>query len=929
MIPKPDFCKKCPINHCTVGYAPLKLRPGNTLVVGEANGKEEVKTGEGFSGGAGMWLKNLFKTSGQSWNNISTLNVIGCQPPDNVWPGDQDWRHTTHEAAVAAVEYCKEHHMWPGIRQANRSRIIACGAKALEALTGKVGINRWRGSALPLIGGSKPQVMPTIHPAALMRQAKLLAVVAGDLKKPLALPPENYNLAPTLEDVRLFDATTFAFDLEWDALGNPTHCGLSDKFYWAMVVPFKQPYLQELRRIFENAKVLIGHNIIHADLPYIEKMKWNFDLSKIEIQDTMLKQHLVQPDFPHSLAFVASVFTDKVFWKGHGWEVEDADGEVTPGGQQWRTWDKPEGIARELGGYKGCLSPSEAFSLYNARDTDAEFQINTPLDHQLLKYGVGHVYRHVSLPVAFICRSIGERGLKIDTSQLGQIRKEVDATIEALEDKLPAGLRPFDQPVSCNVPAPEGTFRRIRKVCGHTARRSRRARSTVPQQSGTVVDQVPVGLQPPFIHIFTAPGSVPCPTCGNTLSSGKMVPAKVIKGTKLKRVVPYNSPQAIQKYVDGLALPEVLNSKTKRKTTGKRARKIWAKDHPEFATLGALKEQVTLKTNFAKDSLLTEPRMMFNLKVTGTSEGRLSSVGQRKGVDLNIQNQPASFRKIYVPDKPGWSFINLDIVQGENWLTAWIAKDWNRWERLQQPGYDEHAELASRIFNKSVTKEATKASHWKKLHRDWTDKQCEAEALHFDALRQIGKKIGHGRNYGMGVKKQLEELVQAGYEMYTEADVKEFIAIWRSMNARTSEWQGETIALASQQGYLRNAFGRARWFTSRSIATECLAFLPASTLADTVLRMMIAHYPDNPLIYPSIVANNLEVYEPLVPEWVMSIQVHDSLVHQGPDEGWREQASRSKRIMEQPWKELDGFHFLVEAKYSPKSWGEVKTVTIN
>jgi uracil-DNA glycosylase family 4 len=888
MVRKPDFCRACPINHLTGdAYVPLKLVNGESIVVGEAAGEEEAKNGVGFCGGAGQWLRNLTRKAGVDFERLSLLNVIGCRPPGNVFPGDQKWTQTSKEVARAGVEYCKAQHMWPALKKAQKKKIFAIGAHALEALTTRSGIHTWRGSPLPCKDGSSSVVLPTIHPAALMRQAKLASVVVGDFKKSPRVPPERYNLFPSLEEVRAFKSPTFAFDFEWDSSGNITLCGLSDKFYSAIVVPFTGEYIYILKGIFEQAQGLIGHNIINADMAWFERLGWKLR-DDVVIHDTMLKQHLVQPDFPHDLGFVASVFTNKVFWKGKGWEEEDESGDIQPGGQQWRTWDRPQAIPRELGGYGGCKTANEAFRLYNARDTDAEYQINLPLGTKLRQYELENTYWNVSVPVAYICRDLGEAGFKIDTSRLGEVRGEIDKKIQDLESQLPEALKPRSEMVSCNNPAPPGTFRPKVKTCRGA---KSKGLSQIPQYH-------------PSVEItFTSMEDRECPTCGRLISPGKMVPAKILKGTKESIITPYNSPQQIQEYVKQLKLGEVRDSKTGNPTTGKRARKIWAKEHPEFILLGALKEQITLRNNFAKDSLLGQERMYFNLKVHGTSEGRLSSSGRRRGIDLNIQNQPEEFRIIYVPDQPGWGILNLDICQGENMLTTWIAQDWERWERINTQGYDEHCDLASRIFARAITKS--------KEDKPWRD---------------IGKKINHGRNYGMGVKKQLDSLIEEGFDSFTQADVKEFIEIWRTMNPRTAQWQGEVIQTVERQGWLRNAFGRRRWFSSRSAATEGLAFLPASTLADMVLRMMIAHYPSR--FQKNIEALHLKVYQEIVGDWRMATQVHDSLVFMGPHQGYKDQAERSKMIMEQSWEELDNFRFKVDAKYSQVSWGDVKEIKI-
>jgi hypothetical protein len=739
-----------------------------------------------------------------------------------------------------------------------------------------------------------------------MRSAKLTSVVVGDLRKRLQLVPEKHILAPTLAQVRNFNARRFAFDLEWDRNGI-TLCGIADNPHTTLVIPFQGEYIPELQRIFSRAEALIGHNIIGADMPWLRKLGWTLP-PHTAIQDTMLKQHLVQPDYPHGLDFVSSIFTQRVFWKGKRWEEMDGEGaeevavpeEYTTSGQQWRTWESPNAIPRSLGGFGGCHSAQEAFALYNARDTSAEREIDVPLSSLLSRHGLTRVYENVSRPAGIICQRLGEAGVRIDSSRIASIRNHVEEEIGLLETRLPEGLAPYVETVGCNIPAPPNTYRPATRKC-----------------KGRKKD----GTSHPSVDIeFTQPHStLPCPACNTPITCGDLHLVKILRGTREERVTPYTSATQIAEYVSTQHLQPILNRKTNASTTGVKARNIWAKSHVEFAIVNQLRKHTTIRNNFAKDSLLNEDRMYFNLKVHGTSEGRLSSSGQRKGVDLNIQNQPAIFRDVYVPDYPEWGFINGDLAQGENWLTAWIAHDWPRWERLQDPTYCEHSSMASAIFNRVVTKESTKATYWAKLHPEWTKELCASTALEYDTLRQIAKKINHGRNYGMGYIKQQEELAALGYDQFTAADVKEFIAIWKKENARTAEWQDEVIGTVEKLGYLRNDFGRIRWFSSRSAATEALAFLPASTLADCVLRMMIAHYPEE--FQRELDAEEVDVYSPIIHGWKMSIQVHDSLVLQGPWEGADAQQERSHAIMTQRWKALGGFAFRDDWKRSNDSWG--------
>lgn len=898
---KPSYCQSCPINHVTGSeYVPLHVGSNNILFVGEAPGEDEIRSGKPFTGGSGSWLRSLCSVAKVDLANASLTNTLGCKLPNNIYPTDVKWNFTDKSSARQAVDYCSRHHLWPAINKANKPKIYALGGQALSALTNRNSISVWRGSPLALRGETKPRVIPTLHPAYLMRQAKLFSVVIGDLRKNLTLPPENYNLWPTLDEVEQFKSTVFAFDFEWDYQGNITLCGLTDRYYNAICVPFEGEYINILRRIFENATELIGHNIINADMAHIDKLGW--DISKAKISDTMLKQHLIQPDYKHDLGFVASVFTNKVFWKGKGQESEDDDGEIIPSNIQWKTWDKPWAIPREFGGYGGCQNSEEAWRLYNARDTDGEYQINVPIDRKLKQYGMESTYENVSVPIAFLCRDMGNHGFKIDNTKLYKVRELLDRDITLLESQLPVGLAKYEETVSCNLPAPEGTYKPKSKKCKGS------------KKLGTSHETLEV--------VFNHPGTINCPSCGLEINSGNVTELKIVKGTRQEIIVPYNSPKQIQEYTSKLKLKTILDSKTGNATTGKKARSQWSTaGHSEFVTLGALKDKITLRNNFAKDKLLGESRMYFNLRVHGTSEGRLAASGQRKGIDLNIHNQPKEFRCIYIPDEPNWGILDLDIVQGENMLTTWLAKDWERWERINSPGYDEHADLASKIFNEVITKAKTSSTYWQKEHPDWTSDACEAKALHYDTLRSIGKKINHGRNYGMGARKQREELLTLGYD-YTEKDVKEAIELWKKLNPGTAKWQNVTIETATKQGYLVNPFGRKRWFQSRDLGTKALAFLPASTLADMVLRMMIAHYPNIDRFSKAIWNLKLDTAIELVDGWRMVTQVHDSIVLMGPQATHLEQASRSAKIMSMPWVELDGFSFKVDTKYSTTSWGE-------
>lgn len=888
---KPDICRACPMYGVGEGFIPL-TGTGTTLLVGKMPDEHDIRAGRALSGPKGSLINNLLRSAGTSREAVSTINVVSCRPPRDIWPTDYTFGALPRNEAFGALAYCHEHHLRPAIDGGNWSKIITLGDEALEAITPRKGSSVWRGSPLPLKwDNSRLRVVPTMDPMDLVKEFKMVNAVVQDLKKHTHAVPENYDLFATPATLERFDSKVVAFDFEWDHNQDITICGLSGRFYEAYVADWKHN-VHEFKRIFTEATDLIGHNIIGADTTYFEKFGWNI---KARLHDTMVKQHLIQPDMKHGLGFVASVFTNKMFWKGKGIEQEDNDGKVIETKYQWRTWNTSEAIPRELGGYGGCISDDEAYRLYNARDTDGSFQINTHLDALLDRWGLTSIYWNVAVPISYICRDISAAGLRIDGSKIAAIREELGNEVIQLERTLPDGLRPYSRPVNRLEPAPPGTYKPKTFKCKGR------------KKDGTAHDTT-------LVTVHRLGEEAQCPTCSRTFSSTKLAIVKVLKVPGTKTIRPWTSQKQVIAYARANKLKVPMNRKRGTEAADKQAMAGWARTNPEFRLLHEIKESNTLISTFAKESMLTQTRLYFRLNPVGTSEGRFSSSGQRKGIDPNIQNQPPSIRKIYIPDDPSFRFVELDYSGGENWLTAWLAKDQVRLARLGTPGYNEHLDLARQLFN---CPDLTKSEE--DIREFW------GQPLSGFRCYDIAKHANHGANYGMTWVKLQEYLESVGI-FFTAAQCKQVLGVRADMNPDTVRWQNETIERAKLDGYLRNVFGRIRWFSSRFVSTESLAFLPASTLADIIIRAMIAHYPER---FPDeLVALGLTHVGSMEPNWRMSAQIHDSLVLQGP--GDLTQACRSAIIMEQKWKELDGFSLKVGVKVGEPggSWGSLKGVTL-
>ena len=855
--------------------------------------EEDIAKGAPWLGGYGSFLNNLLTKAGISRKESTLTNTICCQPPGGLHPSDVKWHYTSRGDARSALAYCSHHFLEPIVRGRTWDKIIAVGEQALQALTNRKGILVWRGSPLPTKwDNSQLKVLPTLHPTDLFKDMNMSSVVVNDLRKqPLAVP-ENYNLYADADALSRFTSPVVSLDFEWDGDENVTIAGVSGRFYEALVGTWDgTSNTEQFRRILEEATDLIGHNLITAECKHIDKWGWKL---KARLHDTMLKQHLLQPSFKHGLGFVGSVYTNKVFWKGKGIETEDQDGQVEVK-YQWRTWNTPEAIPRSIGGYGGCSSADEAFRLYNARDTEGTFQINHQLDVQLQKWDLEKIYWNVALPIAHICSDISDAGIRINHDKLAEIREELQEEITKNEQLLPEGLRPFEKPITRSVPAPAGTYKQKSKIC----KGKRKA------------------AHDPITFTFRAPGeTAECPSCGRVLEAGKISPLKRVKVPDTEIVRPYMSSPKVMVYARAQGLKIPVNRKRGTEAAYFNARKGWARTNPEFRILDNIKDAATELNTFAKEAMQGVDRLYFRLNPTGTSEGRFSSSGKRKGIDPNIQNQPDSTRKIYVPDQATYSLIELDYSSGENFLTAYLANDYTRLSRLRTPGYSEHLELARQIFD---CPDLTKSPE--DIREFW------GQRISGYAAYDIGKHANHGGNYGMTHVK-LQEYLEMNGIFFSTKQCKDIIEARKALNPETSRWQDETIRRAERDGYLRNPFGRIRWFSTRDISTKALAFLPASTLADIIIRAMIAHYPHR--FSAECVNLGLTKVSELCYAWRIAAQIHDSLVMQGPHDEAMEQARRTKALMEQPWTELQGFSLGVEVKMGVPgaSWGELKKVVL-
>jgi DNA polymerase len=131
------------------------------MLIGEAPGRDEDLQGLPFVGRAGQLLDKMLASIHLSRKeNVYITNVLNWRPPGN--------RDPSPEEAATCLPFLRRH-----IELADPQIIVLLGATAAKHVMGRSdGIMRLRGKWLEYhVNGRMVPVMPTLHPAYLLRRA--------------------------------------------------------------------------------------------------------------------------------------------------------------------------------------------------------------------------------------------------------------------------------------------------------------------------------------------------------------------------------------------------------------------------------------------------------------------------------------------------------------------------------------------------------------------------------------------------------------------------------------------------------------------------------------------------------------------------------------------------------------------------------------
>jgi uracil-DNA glycosylase family 4 len=334
MSGKPTSCIGCPLYTKGKGFVPPDGPMSSPItLMGEAPGSSESAQSLPFVGEAGVYLNRALKRLGRERGQYHIRNVLQCQPPKN-WLAGAPWEQ-------AAIQHCSVHRhgAWRDDTTYVTMGSIATRTALYEAssITMKGKMDGWHGYVIPSVRVKNSFVIPTYHPAFMLRgnhdlfgaflwvHKRAMEVASfGNTHNEAGLYIDPDPVAFSVYTESIPDDSTYWLSVDIETATTPlfegdneipvgaiTRISFSHNPDQGVTVPWTDPYKFLIREALQKqcAKVFWNANY---DVPILNEN--GFPVIG-QIIDGMWAWHMLQSALPKSLGFVTPFYSNVMPWK--------------------------------------------------------------------------------------------------------------------------------------------------------------------------------------------------------------------------------------------------------------------------------------------------------------------------------------------------------------------------------------------------------------------------------------------------------------------------------------------------------------------------------------------------------------------------------------------------------------------------------------
>lgn len=407
---------------------PKGPRDARIVIIGEAPAAYEERKLEPFVGPAGAILDRCLTAAGILRSECYITNVFKYRLYKE---GEKfkDYRGTIvytersgfTEAALDDLEEFNQE-----LARLNANVYVPAGNLALRAVTNVRGISKWRGSIIKDKWGRK--CIPIIHPAACLQGNYLWQYyITNDLRRvkeeaeypEIIYPEQQLKWNPNFGEVIAYLTTIrkgrrLNFDIEI-ANDDVSRISFAHDLSFAISIPFGNRYWspeQEAQIWRLVAKVLGDPNVPKSNQnilfdAFVLAFRNNLVI-RGRLDDPMVANHIIYPDFPKGLDFLTSIHTRIPYYKDEG-----------------KVWKNP-----------GTGADAERrFGEYSCQDSAVSAECMVRLDQELDEQGYRQPYE-MTLTLYQPLLAMMLRGMRVDKEALDKARVQITQERDKAQEEL-------------------------------------------------------------------------------------------------------------------------------------------------------------------------------------------------------------------------------------------------------------------------------------------------------------------------------------------------------------------------------------------------------------------------------------------------------------------------------------------------------------